>query len=115
MSRSTGTEDGMFRRIVDAGLTAKSFGDADIDGRFHLVEISEDATVRASMRESIFGNDEDEDCLTDVRRFDALEAGWYFATVWTGGSFFFYKFDDKEEADAEFASTVENYTWVDIW
>lgn len=115
-SQETGTEDGMFQRLLNAGLASKSFGEREsCTGQFHLVEIPEDSAARAIMRETVFSNDDvEEEFMTDAKYFDALTAGWYFALLHYDG-FVFHECETKEEAFRLFDKTVTNYEPFDIW
>lgn len=114
-SIETGSENGMFKRLVEAGLAAKSFGEVEsCTGKVQLVEIPEDGAARAAMRAMVFGNDAEEEWMTDALFFDALDSGWYFALSNSDG-FIFYECESKEAAVSVFENTVTNYEPFDIW
>ena len=103
-------EDVVFGRMVDAGFIAEDFGDPDsCTGRILLVEIPEDTDARAKLRETVFGDDEEEDYRTDADMFDLMEAGWYFGTIRTGGSIFFSEAMTKEDGTGFFEREKTNY------
>lgn len=103
-------EENVFRAIVRAEMFSKSHGDRDsASGMSVLVEIPEGTDARDKMRQTLFGNEEPEDYMTDAQVFDLMESGWYFGTIRTGENIFFHECEPEAVALAVFNEAVENY------